>query len=80
MNALLYTEFIGKIFLERISVLTPVIILHRFQHAYSDGRLEDALLNHNDADGASAAIARLMRWVFYILPSFLCEAILRLRY
>ncbi|CAN6253510.1 unnamed protein product [Urochloa humidicola] len=32
-----------------------------YKHAYSDGRLEDALLNHNDEDGASEAIARLMR-------------------
>ncbi|XP_025798941.1 E3 ubiquitin-protein ligase makorin-like isoform X2 [Panicum hallii] len=32
-----------------------------YKHAYRDGRLEEALLNHNDADGASAAIARLMR-------------------
>ncbi|KAF8643133.1 hypothetical protein HU200_066950 [Digitaria exilis] len=31
-----------------------------FFHAYSDGRLEDALLNHNDADDTSAAIGRLM--------------------
>ncbi|KAF8643082.1 hypothetical protein HU200_066954 [Digitaria exilis] len=32
-----------------------------YKHAYSDGRLEDALLNHNDADDTSAAIGRLMR-------------------
>jgi len=32
-----------------------------YKHAYRDGRLEEALLNHNDADGARAAIARLMR-------------------
>jgi hypothetical protein len=25
--------------------------------------LEDALLNHHDVDDASAAIAKLMRWV-----------------
>ncbi|PWZ24193.1 E3 ubiquitin-protein ligase makorin, partial [Zea mays] len=42
-----------------------------YKHAYDDGRLEDALLNHHDADDASAAIAKLMRWVLYILPSFL---------
>jgi hypothetical protein len=45
--------------------------MQRLQHAYDDGRLEDALLNHHDADDASAAIAKLMRWVLYILPSFL---------
>lgn len=32
-----------------------------YKHAYHDGRLEDALLNHHDDDDASAAIARLMR-------------------
>jgi len=53
--------------------------MHLFQHAYRDGRLEEALLNHNDADGARAAIARLMRWVFYILPSVLYNAALLLR-
>jgi E3 ubiquitin-protein ligase makorin len=37
--------------------------MQRLQHAYDDGRLEDALLNHHDADDASAAIAKLMRWV-----------------